>query len=120
MEEFAHVAGSVDDRVLTLKHIAKVRETDAKGADAMEAILKAAEGTAKFAFQRAGSGGGLSNPADGNGAATQLDNMARDYAKTASVSFAKAYDAVSQTPAGKELYEKIVAEKRNGARPDQD
>lgn len=53
-EDYPHVAGSTDDRVLALRHIAKA---DEKTRAAFDAILKAAEATAKMAFIKVGGSG---------------------------------------------------------------
>jgi len=59
--EFAHLAGTEAERALVLKHLATAPEPVRKAADA---LLKAAESASKFAFERAGSGGGFSKAED--------------------------------------------------------
>lgn len=102
-DEFPHLAGSVDDRAAVLKHLSGAPEAVRT---AGEAILKAAEASAKFAFSRIGGGGGPDGEA--NDPAAKLEKMAKDYAKANSVSFAKAMDTVAQTPEGAALYAESV------------
>lgn len=102
-EEFPHLAGTADERALVLKAISKMDDT-AKAA--AEAILKAAEGHAKFAFARAGAGGG-GLPGGSESPEAKLTKLATEYQKAnAGTTFAKAYDAVAQ--ANPQLYEEVV------------
>lgn len=106
-DEFPHLAGSVADRVRVLKAL--------DGADdatkaAAEAIFKAAEATAKLAFDKVG-GGGKAGPEGGDSAEAKLNTLAkaRQDASGGKLSFAKAYDEViNEQPA---LYEEALAQK---------
>lgn len=105
-EEFGHLAGTPDERASVLKFL-DAAPTEVK--TAAEAIFKAAEGHAKFAFSRAGAGGG--KPAgDGDTAEEKLTKLAKEYEKshstTPGMTFAKAYDAVAQ--ANPQLYEEVI------------
>lgn len=59
--EFNHLAGTPAERALVLKQLAKADEPTRNAA---EALLKAADAAAKFAFDRAGAGGGLKKGED--------------------------------------------------------
>jgi len=97
--EYPHVAGSVEERVAMLKHIAKADEATRK---AFDAVLTANERLAKSAFAKAGTFGGEVNPEDPT---AKLEKMAKDRADASGgkTTFAKAYaDICSENPA---LYE---------------
>lgn len=108
-EDYPSLAGSVEERALVLKALAKSDEaTRAAG----EAILKAAEAASSFAFSKRGTsaiaaGTGLEK-ADDKNPAGKLDALAKAYQKdNAGVSFAKAYEAVAM--AHPDLYEAATA-----------
>lgn len=108
--EFAHVAGTVDDRVALLKSIDSMPEAARPG---QLSILKAAEATAKLAFTTFGKSSGVVDSAgeDPKAAAlAKLDTSAKEVAKAKNISFAKAYQEVLE--ANPELYE---AGRPNGA-----
>jgi hypothetical protein len=106
IEEFPHLAGSVADRALVLKHL---DTADAATKTAAEAILKAAEGSAKLAFTKLGHNDG-SQAEDGtpDGAEAKLRKLAEDKAAASGgkLTFAKAYDEVIQ--AHPDLYEEAL------------
>ncbi len=107
VDEFAHVAGSVEDRAAVIKLF---DGADEKTKAAGEAILKAAEGAAKLAFKKVGAGGG-EGQADGASAEGKLEKLAksREEASAGKLTFAKAYDQViKENPA---LYEEALAAK---------
>lgn len=105
-DEFPHLAGTTEERALVLKAISKM---DDKAKAAAEAILKAAEGHAKFAFSRAGAGGGAL-PGGELTPEAKLNKMAEEYQKanaaTPGMTFAKAYDHVIKANPG--LYEEAL------------
>jgi hypothetical protein len=105
-DEFPHLAGTVDERAAVLKAISKMDETTKASA---EAILKAAEGAAKFAFSRRGAGGG-DGGSDTDTAEAKLNKKAKDIEKANSgLSFAKAYErACEENP---DLYEEASTSK---------
>lgn len=119
--EFAHVAGTLDQRVVMLKGIDLMTDPVAK--KAVLDALTAAEAMAKTAFSRVGAGGALEpgfaktgGTGNGNGAGFtkadgELDRLAKEYEKAhAGMSYAKAYDNVVQ--ANPQLYEQSQQEAR--------
>jgi hypothetical protein len=104
-DDFAHLAGTVDERAAILKHLSTAPADVQKAADA---LLKAAEASAKFAFSKAGHGGGADPVrADAN---TELKKRADDLRKAdPKMTDAQAYDAVLATPEGAALYEKTLS-----------
>lgn len=106
--DFPHLAGTPAERGAVLKYL------DAAPADvkkAAETILTAAEGFAKFAFQKAGTRSDP-NAIDGAGAEAEIAKGARELLKAqpALGTFEKAYDAFLQTPEGAALFDKSLAE----------
>jgi len=86
-DEFPHVAGTVDERVAMLRHVAKADEGVRK---AFDAVFTAAERLAKSAFARVGHDGGI-EPAE-TSAEAQLNKKAEEIRKAKpELSFAKAY-----------------------------
>lgn len=67
--DFPHLAGSVENRTLVLKHLAKADEPTRNAA---EAILKAAEATSKLAFEKLGHNNGGEGGAGGTEAETKI------------------------------------------------
>ena len=117
--EFAHVAGTVPERVALLKSIEAMTDPVAK--KAAQEGMKAQEALAKVAFTRVGAGGGLEpgfakGAGNGGGAGFtkadgELDRLAKEYEKAhAGTSYAKAYDTVVQ--ANPQLYEQSQQEAR--------
>lgn len=104
-DEFSHLAGSVQDRAAILKHLSTAPADVQKAADA---LLKAAEGAAKFAFEKAGHGGGLSpERLDAN---AELKKRADALVKAdPELTAAQAYDKVLATAEGAALYEKSLS-----------
>jgi hypothetical protein len=102
--EFAHVAGTLPERVAMLKGIAALPENLRKGA---EAALVAAEALAKSGFSRIGKGTPPGGGEGGNGSADdELTQKAKEIQKAAGkgMTFEKAYtQACEENPA---LYEK--------------
>ncbi len=105
-DDFGHLAGTTEERAAVLKFL---DGAPAEVKASAEAILKAAEGHAKFAFSRAGAGGGFLKSEDDDPQA-KLTKLAKEYQKANAsapgMTFEKAYDAV--TKANPELYEEIV------------
>ncbi len=105
-DDFSHLAGSTEERAAVLKYL---DGAPAEVKASAEAILKAAEGHAKFAFSRAGAGGGFEK-GEGETPEAKLTKLAKEYEKahasTPGMTFAKAYDAVAQ--ANPDLYEEVV------------
>lgn len=105
-DDYAHLAGSVEERAAVLKHLATASPEVQKAADA---ILKAAEGHAKFAFSKAGHGGG-SDPVR-KSANDELQKMADDLRKAdPNLTPAAAYDKALASPEGAALYEKSLSQ----------
>jgi len=104
VEDYSHLPGTVQERAAVLAHVATASEAVRKTATE---ILKAAEATAKAAFGRAGSNHRKSG--EGKTAAEELDELAREHAKTNKVSFEKAYASVMETHA--DLYKRSLEEK---------
>lgn len=104
-DEFPHLAGTSADRATVLKYLDAAPEPIKKAA---ETILKAAEGAAKFAFDKAGRSGG-DQPDDGSPEAA-LNKGATDLLKARPdlKTFEKAYDEFSRTPEGAKLYQQVV------------
>lgn len=106
--EYAHIAGTPEERALVLKNIHAI--TDDKAREAALSVLKAAEGAGKFAFSRVGTGGGQA-PAGGGNTAGEIDKLAKEYQKThPTVSFEKAYSEVIAENPG--LYAKAEQERK--------
>jgi hypothetical protein len=103
--DYSHLAGSVEERAAILKHLSTASPEVQKAADA---LLKAAEGAAKFAFEKAGSGGGATPEArDGEG---EIQKIADDIQKAQpTLSAAEAYSKALETPAGAAAYEKTLS-----------
>jgi hypothetical protein len=113
-EKFPTLVGSVDERASVLKFLSTAPEDVRKAADA---ILAAAEATAKLAFSKLGT---LATDEDGaiiekddskpevTKSGAKLEKLAKDLAaKETGLTFAKAYDRVAlEHP---ELYEKALA-----------
>lgn len=106
--EMGYLPGTVDEHVSVLKGIDLMPEA----ARAVQLnIIKAANATAEMAFTKYGAGAGnggeatSANPKDA--ALAKLDSLASDISKTASISFAKAYDQACQSHP--ELYEAATA-----------
>lgn len=102
-DDYSHLVGTDADKAGILKHMASAPEEVRKNFDA---LMKAAEGATKAAFSKRGFNSDL-NP-DAGDANAELKKRADEYAKKEGVPFAKAYDAVLQTPEGAELYEKTL------------
>jgi hypothetical protein len=102
--EFAHVAGTTDEKAKMLKAIAGI--TDEAVRKSFDTVLKAAEAMAKAGFDRIGHGNG--QVVEGS-AEDQLVKKANEYAKANKVSYEVAYDKVCQAEPA--LYDKALAEK---------
>lgn len=110
-DEFKHLPGTVAERVMVLKAL---DGSDEKTKAAGEAILKAAEATAKLAFKKVGSGqGGDKEFGEGEGAESKLTKLAKAHQKESGgkISIEKAYDEMLQ--ANPDLYEESIASKGN-------
>ena len=106
-DEFSHLAGTVEERAAVLKHLSTASPEVQKAADA---LLKAAEGAAKFAFEKAGAGGGGSpERQDANAELKKRADAIVSADSTGTMTFAKAYDQVLATPEGAALYEKSLS-----------
>lgn len=104
--DFAHLAGTTEERASVLKFIATAPEDVRKAADA---IFKAAEASAKLAFSKVGGRGGNPEAADAEG---EIQKRAKEYQKAdPKLSDAEAYDKVLQTPEGAALYAKSLSGK---------
>lgn len=107
-DDYGHLAGSVGERVLVLKHLSSADEPTRKAADA---ILKAAEATAKLAFTKLGHGQGNTETPEGGGAEAKLEKMAKERQASSGgkLTFEKAYDEVMQE--NPSLYSEVIAGK---------
>jgi hypothetical protein len=105
-DDFAHLAGTVEERAAILKHLSTAPADIQKAADA---LLKAAEGAAKFAFEKAGHGGGA-DPVR-KAATVGLQEMADELRKAdPTLTPAAAYDKALASPEGAALYEKSLSQ----------
>lgn len=105
-DDFSHLAGTVEERAAILKHLSTAPADVQKAADA---LLKAAEGHAKFAFSKAGHGGGA-DPVR-KSATDELQKMADDLRKNdPKLTPAQAYDKALESPEGSALYEKSLSQ----------
>lgn len=103
--DYAHLAGTVDERASVLKAVAGIKDENVR--KAAEAIFKAAEATAKVAFSRAGVGAGS---IEKRSAEDQLTTMAKELQKAdPKLDFAKAYSQVLETPEGAALYDQSLS-----------
>jgi hypothetical protein len=103
--DFAHLAGSVEERASVLKFLDGAPADVKKAADA---ILKAAEGASKFAFEKAGHGGGRTPERED--AETTLQKMADELRKAdPNLTPAQAYDKALASPEGAAAYEKSLS-----------
>lgn len=97
--ELGHLPGDVDTRMALIKSVDAIEDETQREA-AMNALKAQNKAMAK-AFTTAGHGG----QAPANSATEQLDALAKAHAEAnPGMSFAKAYDAVLETPKGAELY----------------
>ena len=97
--DLAHLPGDVETRMALIKSVDGIADETQRTA-AMDALKAQNEAMAK-AFTTAGHGG----VAPTNSATDQLDALAKKHQDdNPGVSFAKAYDAVLDTPKGQELY----------------
>jgi hypothetical protein len=104
-DDFRHLAGSVEERAAILKHLSTAPAEVQKAADA---LLKAAEGAAKFAFEKAGAGGGKGPEA--NDAEGEIQKIADDILKAQpTLTAQQAYSKALETPAGAAAYEKTLS-----------
>ena len=98
-----------------LKAADLVADTEAR--KGLLAQLTAANAMAKAGFQRMGTNGGMSDISGNGGAEAKLTKMAQDYEKShPGTSFVKAYDQITQTDQGRELYKEYLAERREAAK----
>lgn len=110
--ELNYLPGDVQKvKVPLLRAISKMDDESRKGA---EALLAAANKSLSGVMTTIGFGADPRMAAGGAGitkrdANAELDKMAQDHAKATGLSYAKAYDAVAQTPRGKELYASTLA-----------
>jgi hypothetical protein len=100
--DYAHLPGDVEARKALVK-AAKGIPDEAQRTVALNA-LKAQSVALKSATDTVGHGG---EGAAAQGAEKELDELAKAYSKTNSVSFAKAYDAVLSTAEGSALYARV-------------
>lgn len=105
-EELKHIPGDVDARIAMLKAIDGIEDGEQRK-KALDA-LKAQDAALGAAFKEHGSSAAVT--AESTDAEKQLDDMASAYAKQHGVTFAKAYEAVVETPEGSRLYNEYVGE----------
>lgn len=97
--DLKHLPGDVETRMALIKSVDGIADETQRTA-AMDA-LKAQNAAMAKAFETVGHGG----TAPTNSATDQLDALAKKHQEAnAGMSFAKAYDAVLETPAGQDLY----------------
>lgn len=100
-EEFGNLPGEAVAKAKVLRAVDKL---DAETKAELEKMLKAGDAAMKGNFKPAGvDGGGDFAKADDD-----LDNLAKAYAAEHKVEYIKAYNAVLDTPRGRELYAKTL------------
>jgi hypothetical protein len=104
--ELGNVTGSVEARSAIIKSVDSITDETLRGE--AQTTLKAMNAAAAGKFVKKGLGGPSSVTAEGD-AESQLDTLAKTYAKDNTMSFAKAYSAVLATPEGEALYNESVA-----------
>lgn len=97
-DDLKFLPGTVETRMALIKSVDGIADETERTA-AMDA-LKAQNAAMEKAFTTVGHGG----VAPTNSATDQLDALAKAHAEKESMSFAKAYDVVLDTPRGQELY----------------
>jgi len=110
--DLPNLPGTVDEKVVLLKTVEGRMKPDAKQADRNAQILKAASQALAPAFQRAGTTGGADLSKAGGFAVDKVAELAKDYAKTHSVTIEVAKSRVLKTPEGQRLYKEYEDEKR--------
>ncbi len=103
-EDFGHLTGEADTKVALLKAVDEITDEEVRGK--VTELLKSTDNGIAEALRTRGTKGGT-QAADGD-AHAKLEGLAREHAKTANVSFEKAYNAVLDTPEGKALYAQHV------------
>lgn len=100
--EIAHLTGDEPTKVALLKSVAEITDDEQRGK--VEEMLKSHDaGIAEILKTRGTSGKPETGAASPH---AQLEGLAREHAKAQGVTFEKAYAAVLDTEAGKELYAK--------------
>lgn len=108
-KEYPHIAGKAEDKALLLKAIEDLPENAKNaGLNMLKQLNSNGENFTKE-FGHNGNTSGNSNiskalPSDTD-ASLQLDKMAADFAKEKGITKSAAYNAVLQTPEGRDLYE---------------
>lgn len=102
-KDYAHLPGDLDARKALIKAAKTI--PDATQRDVALNALKAQSIALAKATETLGHGGAAPEVTD---AEKSLDDLAKAYQKEHSVSFAKAMDAVLQTPKGAELYDRAT------------
>lgn len=97
-----NLPGTVETHMALLKSVDGI--TDEKEREAALTALKGQNAAMAHAFVAKGHGG---SPAQGS-SDDQLDQLAKKHAEDNKMSYAKAYDAVLQTPEGQDLYNKSL------------
>lgn len=100
--ELEHLPGSQEARVALLKSVQAIEDEKVRE-EALRA-LKSKNAGSEPAFNMAG----VVAKTNGDSSGSDLDKMAKEYAKSNNVSFAKAMDAILRTPEGRALYSKSV------------
>ena len=100
-KEYPNLPGSVEEKGHLMKALDSVEE---ENRPAIEKMLKAGNDALGKSFNESGHGA----PGESKNAEEQLDKLAKAKAKDDGVSYAKAYDAVLQTPEGAKLYKESL------------
>lgn len=103
-DTFKNLPGTEDEKAALLKSIEAIPD-EALRKKALDSVI-AGDNALSAAFTRKGANDGTT--VEKGGALDQLDTLAKKHATDHKVSYAKAYDAVMQTPEGKELYTQSV------------
>jgi len=96
-----NLPGTAVEKAETLKMIKGLPE---EAQEAQFRMLDAGNASASSMFKEFGGSG----TPDGSSPTEKLDKLAKSYSAENKVSYAKAYDAVLQTPEGQKLYEKAL------------
>lgn len=105
-DTFKNLPGTEDEKAALLKSIEAIPD-EAVRKKALESVI-AGDNALKAAFTRKGANDGSS--VEKSSALDQLDALAKEHEKLHKCSYAKAYDTVIQTPAGRELYQSTVTQ----------
>lgn len=100
--ELGNLTGKMEAKVALLKAIDSIEDEEVK--KEVNRIITSIDKVSSMAFKTVGTTGGTSDPDDLSDPETQLNKMAKDYAKVNKVTYEQAYDHVAQSVEGQQVY----------------